>query len=211
MASSSSFHAWLTYSLINQWLYSPLLCPGLFFTFKIFLTQTVGLLGRVISPSQGRYQHRGQHKHRTNAHTDTHALYGIRTHVPSARESEDSSCPRPRGHCDRHAWLFSFYDERSILIFLRNVGQFLPDYMPSHPRRQYYSLILNGDQPPGKRRKYILFIRNKYIWLYWNGNTNESTILRFWTLSIVLFLSKHRPLYISKLNILETGFCLIVR
>jgi hypothetical protein len=32
---------------------------------------------------------------------DRHALNGIRTHDPSARASEDSSCLRPRGHCDR--------------------------------------------------------------------------------------------------------------
>jgi hypothetical protein len=48
--------------------YRPLLGPGLFFSFVIFFTQTVGLPGQVISPSQGRYLHTGQHKHRINAH-----------------------------------------------------------------------------------------------------------------------------------------------
>jgi hypothetical protein len=43
------------FSFIRQWLYSLLLCPGLFFSFVIFFTQTLELLGRVISPSQGRY------------------------------------------------------------------------------------------------------------------------------------------------------------
>jgi hypothetical protein len=47
-----SFH-----SFIHQWLYSPLLGPGLFFSFVIIFTQAVGLLGRVISPLQGRYLH----------------------------------------------------------------------------------------------------------------------------------------------------------
>jgi hypothetical protein len=46
----------------------PLLGPGLFFSFVIFFTQTVGLLGRAISPSQFRYLHTEQHKHRINAH-----------------------------------------------------------------------------------------------------------------------------------------------
>jgi hypothetical protein len=32
-------------------------------------------------------------------------LNGIRTHDPSVRASEDSSCLRPRGHCDRLWWL----------------------------------------------------------------------------------------------------------
>jgi hypothetical protein len=33
-----------------------------------FFIQPVGLLGRVIIPSQGRYLHTGQHKHRINAY-----------------------------------------------------------------------------------------------------------------------------------------------
>jgi hypothetical protein len=52
---------------------------------KKFFTQTARLLGRVISPSQGRYLYTGQHKHRINAYTDIHALSGFRTHDPSLR------------------------------------------------------------------------------------------------------------------------------
>jgi hypothetical protein len=40
---------------------------GRFFSFLMH-TQSVGLLGRGISPSQGRYLHTEQHKHRINAH-----------------------------------------------------------------------------------------------------------------------------------------------
>jgi hypothetical protein len=71
------------HSLIHQWHYSVLLGPGLFLSFIIFFTQTVGLLGQVISLSQGRYLYTGQHKHRTNTHTDNYALSGIQTHEPS--------------------------------------------------------------------------------------------------------------------------------
>jgi hypothetical protein len=91
----------LIQSLIYQWHYSPLLDPGLFFSFVIFFTQSVGLLGRGISPSQGRYLYTGQYKRRINAHTDINALSWIRTHDPSVRASEDSSYLRPPGHCDR--------------------------------------------------------------------------------------------------------------
>jgi hypothetical protein len=56
----------------------------------------------VISLSQGRYLHTGQHKHRINTHnTDIHALSGIRTHDPNLQASEDGSCLQQRGHCDR--------------------------------------------------------------------------------------------------------------
>jgi hypothetical protein len=40
---------------------------GHFFQFLIY-TQSVGLLGQGISPSQGRYLHTEQHKRRINAH-----------------------------------------------------------------------------------------------------------------------------------------------
>jgi hypothetical protein len=73
-------------SFIHQWLYSPLLDLGHFISSLILFTQTVGFLGRVISPSQGRYLHTGQHKHRKKkAHIDIHTLGGIRTHDPSVR------------------------------------------------------------------------------------------------------------------------------
>jgi hypothetical protein len=77
---------------IHQWLYSPLLGPGLFFSFVIFLAQKAGLLAREISLSQDRYLHAGQHKHRINAHTNIHALSETRTHDPSVWAGEDGSC-----------------------------------------------------------------------------------------------------------------------
>jgi hypothetical protein len=65
-------------------------------------SQTVGLLGRVISPSQGLCLNIGQHKQNKRICTpNIHALSGIRTHDPSVRASEDSSCLRPRGCYDR--------------------------------------------------------------------------------------------------------------
>jgi hypothetical protein len=50
------------------WLYSPLLDLGRFSVFWSS-THSVGLLGRGISPSQGRYLHTGQHKHIIKAQT----------------------------------------------------------------------------------------------------------------------------------------------
>jgi hypothetical protein len=58
------------------------------------LRHSVRLLGRMISPSQGRYLTQTQN-------TDINALSGIRNHDSSVRASEDSSCLRPHGHCDR--------------------------------------------------------------------------------------------------------------
>jgi hypothetical protein len=45
-----------------------LLCRGCFF-FILVVLQTVGLLGRVISSSQGLYLNTGQHKDRINTYT----------------------------------------------------------------------------------------------------------------------------------------------
>jgi hypothetical protein len=43
--------------------------PWTLIQFRNHFSQSVGLLGRVISPSQGRYLNTGQHKHRINAYT----------------------------------------------------------------------------------------------------------------------------------------------
>jgi hypothetical protein len=63
------------------------------FSFFLWIyTQYVGLLGRVIDPSQGLYLNTGQHKHRINARTHTpniHAKSRIRTRDHSIRASED--------------------------------------------------------------------------------------------------------------------------
>jgi hypothetical protein len=68
-----------------EWLYSSL------FSLLIY-SQLAGLLGRVISSSQGLYLNTGQHKHRINTHTpNIRALSRIRTHDHSVRANEDSS------------------------------------------------------------------------------------------------------------------------
>jgi hypothetical protein len=46
----------------------PFVGPWPLFEFLDLFTQSVGHLGRGISPSQGRYLHTGQHEHRINAH-----------------------------------------------------------------------------------------------------------------------------------------------
>jgi hypothetical protein len=67
-----------------------LLDLGSFFSFLILYTVgTTPWTG--IRPSQGRYLHTEQHKHRINAHTNIHALSRIGTHDPVVRAGEDSS------------------------------------------------------------------------------------------------------------------------
>jgi hypothetical protein len=60
-----------------------------------FYTQSVGVLGRGISPSQGRYLDKEQYKCRLN--TQRHPCLEWDSN-PGA--GEDSSCLRPRGPCD---------------------------------------------------------------------------------------------------------------
>jgi hypothetical protein len=97
--------------LLLLWL-QPFVGPWPLFKF-LDPTQSVGLLERGISPSQSLNLHTEQHKHRINAHnTAIHALTGNRTHDPGLRASEDSSCLRPHGHCDRQLELYrmEYYD-----------------------------------------------------------------------------------------------------
>jgi hypothetical protein len=134
---SFNLHAYLLHTLISsfihsfihQWLYGPFgpwpWARARVFSFVIFFTETVGLLGRMISPSQCHYLHTGQHKHRINAHTNIHALSGILTHDPSVRASEDSSCLRPPGHCYRYTYQYLNKILNEITLQSLNVGMFL--------------------------------------------------------------------------------------
>jgi hypothetical protein len=73
----------------------PFVGPWLLLQFHNLFTQTVRLLGQVISrPKAAIYT-------QDNTNTDIHALNGIRTHDPSFQATEDSCCLRPPGHCDR--------------------------------------------------------------------------------------------------------------
>jgi hypothetical protein len=67
--------------------------------FRNHFLQAVGLLGRVISPSQGRYLNTGQHKDRINAYTHQTSMPWVGFEL-TIRASEDSSCLRPRDYCD---------------------------------------------------------------------------------------------------------------
>jgi hypothetical protein len=42
---------------------------------------------------------------------DIHVTSRIRTHDPSVRAGQDSSCFRPHDHCDRHNW-YSKYKKK---------------------------------------------------------------------------------------------------
>jgi hypothetical protein len=64
-------------------------------TYRRFLDlfrQMVGLLGRVISPSQGLYLHRTTQYRETR--TNIHALTGIRTHDPSNQSAKTHASDR---------------------------------------------------------------------------------------------------------------------
>jgi hypothetical protein len=105
----------IMYLLLLLFLLLPLGAEGIretlvslqFLTFR----QSVGLLKRGISPSQGRYL--------TQTQTIIYALSGIGTHGPSVRASEDSSCLRPRRHCDQ---LIMHITDLILLYQLKRVG-----------------------------------------------------------------------------------------
>jgi hypothetical protein len=66
------------------------------------LSQAVGLLGRVISSSQGLYLNTGQHNPEKRGHTlNIHAQGEIRTRNHGLRAIEDCSCLRPLCYRDR--------------------------------------------------------------------------------------------------------------
>jgi hypothetical protein len=85
--------------------------PGLFFSFLVY-SQSVVLLGRVISSSQSIYLGKHRTAQTQNKHIYTpniHVLSGIRAHDHSVRTSEDSSFLRRLGYRDRGWDIYSEY------------------------------------------------------------------------------------------------------
>jgi hypothetical protein len=102
------------YSCCSLWTIGHPWKASFHFSFLI-LRQFVGLLGRGISTSPGRYLHRTTQTEWT--YTNIHASSGIRIHNLSVRADEDSWCPRPLGYCDR---LEIHYGREITSLFSRN-------------------------------------------------------------------------------------------
>jgi hypothetical protein len=83
---------------ILLWLYSLLLGLGRIFNFLIY-TQSVGLLGRGISPSQGRYLHTEQHKQNERTQTSMPRV-GFESTTLMSERGEDSKCMYTWGNPD---------------------------------------------------------------------------------------------------------------
>jgi hypothetical protein len=86
------------YLSIDLWLCSSFFYFGHFFSFLILYTD-----GRTPSTENQPVAR--------PLPTDIHALSGIRTHDPSVREREGSSCLRQRDHCDGYE---TFYEEKNL-------------------------------------------------------------------------------------------------
>jgi hypothetical protein len=89
-------------------------------TYRRFLelfSHMVGLLGRVISPSQGLYLHRTT-KHR-KTRTSIHALSGIRTHDPSNQPAKTTASDRTAtvtGILNIYLRIISIFDYLTIIF-----------------------------------------------------------------------------------------------
>jgi hypothetical protein len=87
---------YVIHSFIRQWLYILLLGPSLFFSFVIFFYTDDWTSWTSDQPIA-----RPLPTHKTTQTQNRRTHSGIRTHDPSVLGSEDNSCHRPRGHCDR--------------------------------------------------------------------------------------------------------------
>jgi hypothetical protein len=134
------------YFFISLWFYSPL-DLGRFLSFLIY-TQSVGLLGRGISPSQGRYLHTKEHKHRISAETSM-PWVGFETTIPVFERAKTFHA------LDRAATVIGFkllLDEWNIRTWVRHVAY----RYQMHGR--YWSGNLNGREPLEGVRMYGIII-----------------------------------------------------
>jgi hypothetical protein len=78
--------------------------------------------------------------HRINAHnTYIHALSGIRTYDHSVRASEDSSCFRPRGHCDRPTYILWYKKWQMTDFSWELVWYYMKDFLVKWMELKYSS------------------------------------------------------------------------
>jgi hypothetical protein len=79
------------FTLFSQRSFQPIQDPGLLFNSVIIFSQAVGLLGQVISSSQGFYVNTGQQKHRINAYThQTSMLWvGFEPTIPAFERAKE--------------------------------------------------------------------------------------------------------------------------
>jgi hypothetical protein len=99
----------------------------------------------------------------TLAHTDMHALSGIRTHDRSVQAGEDSSCLRPRGHSDRQDKWRCAGITAPFLISSLDGGQWSasrPGLFTSEERAPRYPLDRRQSVP--QNRVWTLWRREKY-------------------------------------------------
>jgi hypothetical protein len=99
-----------------------------------------GLLGRGISPTQGLYLYTGQHNTtQKNAETHPCGSSGIRSHDPSVRAVEDSTCLRPHGYWDRlHEIPYVLNIHISETVYNTNDLQWIQKY---HKRSYNHTLV----------------------------------------------------------------------
>jgi hypothetical protein len=86
--------------ILSSMALQPFVGPWLFLQFRNLFFYTDGRAPWMSDQSVARPLPTHRTTHRINAHIDIHALSGIGTHDPSVRAGEDSSCLKPRGHCD---------------------------------------------------------------------------------------------------------------
>jgi hypothetical protein len=113
---SPRFQLWVREAIvtISLWLYSP--C-GPWSLFQFPNPYTVGRTPWTGDRSVARLLPTNRTTQTQNKRTRRHhASSGIRTHEASVRAGEDTSCIRPRGHCDR---LPDFYHNEIIKIVPR--------------------------------------------------------------------------------------------
>jgi hypothetical protein len=115
--------------------------------FRNHFSQTVGLLGCVISPPQGRYINIGQHKQNKHIHKpNIHALSGNRTQIPASEQAKTVHALglRPRGYWDWHQEYCGGGDNKQLVLW--DIAE-LPDELMTTLLRTWKVQVSNAGPP----------------------------------------------------------------
>jgi hypothetical protein len=97
--------------------------PGPFIQFRNHFSQTVGLLGRVTSPSHGRYLNTGQHKHRINAYTHQTSMpsVGFEPMIPASEQEKTVHASDPAATVTGRKLYYTLYLDAFLCKIMKHV------------------------------------------------------------------------------------------
>jgi hypothetical protein len=163
--------------------------------FRNHFSQTVGLLGRVISPSQGRYLNTRQHKYRINAYTHQISLHwvGVEPTIPASERAKTDHASDCAATVTGEWAILGISNKRMFFYDICNVAVSGWDSRASNIRVVSDRF---GKDAEGSACG-MMWLISKYFWSGWGqprNILNKVFCLRIWIVNVLIKKQECPPL-----------------